>query len=121
MAQSRGEAASALQRIAQAESEAGLAKAALEVAEHRCEGLIDRVLSLGDEVVAARDYLTNPTYYRLRGARVFNLCRSYRYQSMGYYVSLLAEARQHHVLPSIRTIQDFRSQTMVRSITDRRR
>ena len=28
-------------------------------------------------------------------AKVFNLCRSYRYMSSGYYVSLLAGARGH--------------------------
>lgn len=72
----------------------------------------------GARFVTAKEYLTDPEFADMHRARVFNLCRHYRYQSMGYYVSLLAEARQHHVLPSIRTIQDFRSQTMVRSITD---
>ena len=48
----------------------------------------------GVEVVASRTYLTDPKYSTLRGAKVFNLCRSYRYQSLGYYVSLLAEARR---------------------------
>ncbi|MDZ4858917.1 MAG: RimK family protein [Candidatus Hydrogenedentes bacterium] len=70
------------------------------------------------EVVAARDYLTNPKYYRLRGARVFNLCRSYRYQSTGYYVSLLATARGHKPLPSIETIQDLKSAAIIRLASD---
>ena len=70
------------------------------------------------EVVAARDYLTNPKYYRLRGARVFNLCRSYRYQSTGYYVSLLATARGHKPLPSIETIQDMKSAAIIRLASD---
>src|SRR5690606_19606816 len=43
-----------------------------------------------------------------------NLCRSYRYQSVGYYVSLLAEARGHRPLPSITAIQDIRSRAMLR-------
>jgi len=72
----------------------------------------------GGEVVAARDYLTDPKYYRLRGARVFNLCRSYRYQSTGYYVSLLATARGHKPIPSIETIQDLKSAAIVRLAAD---
>ena len=47
----------------------------------------------GTEVIGARDYLTNPLYAELKRAKVFNLCRTYRYQSLGYYVSLLAAAR----------------------------
>ena len=43
------------------------------------------------ETVDAKSYLTRPEYSEMRGAKVFNLCRTYRYQSIGYYVSLLAE------------------------------
>lgn len=69
-------------------------------------------------VVDARSYLTRPEYNELRGAKLFNLCRSYRYQSTGYYVSLLAEARGHKVLPSISTIQDLRQHAIVRLVSD---
>src|SRR5258705_1200029 len=68
----------------------------------------------GVDLVSARSYLTDPQYSDLRGAKVFNLCRSYRYQSYGYYVSLLAAARGHKPLPSITTIQDLKLQTMIR-------
>lgn len=68
----------------------------------------------GVELVPARAYLTEPKYTDLRGTRVFNLCRSYRYQSLGYYVSLLAEARGHRPLPSVTTVQDLKSQTILR-------
>jgi hypothetical protein len=68
----------------------------------------------GVEVVAARAYLTDPAWAQLRRARVFNLCRSYRYQTTGYYVSLLANARRHRVLPAVSTLQDMRSAVMVR-------
>ncbi|MEQ8233433.1 MAG: RimK-like ATPgrasp N-terminal domain-containing protein, partial [Gammaproteobacteria bacterium] len=44
----------------------------------------------GVETIAAGDYLTDRRYSDRRGAKVFNLCRSYRYQTTGYYVSLLA-------------------------------
>ena len=47
----------------------------------------------GVAVVDAKTYLTKPEYGEVRGAKVFNLCRSYRYQSLGYYVTLLATAR----------------------------
>src|SRR5204863_8433433 len=70
------------------------------------------------EVVDARSYLTWPEHSDLRGVKLFNLCRSYRYQSVGYYVSLLAEARGHKPLPSIVTIQDLKSQSMVRLVAD---
>lgn len=72
----------------------------------------------GVEIVAARSYLTDPKYSDLRGAKVFNLCRSYRYQTIGYYVSLLAEARGHKPLPSISTIQDLKSQSIIRVVSD---
>lgn len=70
------------------------------------------------EVVPARQYLTDPRFVELRHARVFNLCRSYAYQSVGYYVSLLAAARGHRPLPSITTIQDLRLSAVVRIISE---
>ncbi|MEE4381348.1 MAG: RimK family protein [Pseudomonadales bacterium] len=66
------------------------------------------------EVVGARDYVTDPAWTRSGRARVFNLCRSYRYQSIGYYVSLLAEARGHRPSPSLATIQQTRSRHLLR-------
>ncbi|MCA9132560.1 MAG: RimK family protein [Planctomycetales bacterium] len=70
------------------------------------------------EVVDAKEYLTNPRYSELRGAKVYNLCRSYRYQSTGYYVSLLAEARGHKPVPNITTAQDIKTQAIVRMVAD---
>ncbi|MDO9515883.1 MAG: RimK family protein [Syntrophales bacterium] len=63
-------------------------------------------------VVSARDYLGRPEYHRLRDIRVINLCRSYRYLSMGYYCSLLAQARRHKIIPSVRTITDLSSRAI---------
>lgn len=62
----------------------------------------------GVDVATAWDYLTNETFTRLRGARVYNLCRSFGYQTTGYYVSLLAGARGHRCLPDITTVQDLK-------------
>jgi glutathione synthase/RimK-type ligase-like ATP-grasp enzyme len=66
------------------------------------------------QVVAARDYLGDSRYAERRRAKVFNLCRNYSYQSTGYYVSLLAEARGHKVLPAVATLQDLRLSPVVR-------
>ncbi len=66
------------------------------------------------QVVDARSYLTKPDYSELKNVRVFNLCRSYRYQATGYYVSLLAEARGHRPLPAVTTVQDLKSQSVVK-------
>jgi glutathione synthase/RimK-type ligase-like ATP-grasp enzyme/gamma-glutamyl:cysteine ligase YbdK (ATP-grasp superfamily) len=52
----------------------------------------DRYLAGGEEMADQR-------------ALVVNLCRSTRYGSRGYYVSLLAEARGQTVIPSVETIQ----------------
>ncbi len=72
----------------------------------------------GVELVSARKYLAENRYSRLRGARVFNLCRSYRYQSTGYYVSLLASARGHRAFPSIMAMQDMKSPSITRFISE---
>ena len=61
---------------------------------------------------------TRPEYGAMRAVKLFNLCRSYRYQTAGYYVTLLAIARGHKPLPAITTIQDMKSQTMVRFVSD---
>jgi glutathione synthase/RimK-type ligase-like ATP-grasp enzyme len=72
----------------------------------------------GVEVIPARHYLTDPSYTSLRHTKVFNLCRSYRYQTVGYYVSLLAEARGHKPIPRLAAIQDMKLQTMVRFVSE---
>ncbi len=72
----------------------------------------------GVGVVPARTYLTDPAYGEGRSVKVFNLCRSYRYQSLGYYVSLLAEARGHKPLPRVNTMEDLQSQNLVRLLTE---
>ncbi len=71
----------------------------------------------GVEVVSARTYLTEPGYSSLRNCKVYNIHRSYAYQSLGYYVSLLAEARGHKPMPRISTIQDIRFQSLIRTVS----
>jgi glutathione synthase/RimK-type ligase-like ATP-grasp enzyme len=72
----------------------------------------------GVSVVSAREYLTDPRYGDALRARVFNFCRRYGYQSLGYYVSLLAEARGHRPLPSVATVQDLRLGALVRAASE---
>ena len=72
----------------------------------------------GVEVVLAKDYLAEPRWSELEGVRVFNLCRRYRYQSEGYYVSLLAMARAHTAIPNLTTLLEMRSRTIVRSVDE---
>jgi glutathione synthase/RimK-type ligase-like ATP-grasp enzyme len=66
----------------------------------------------GLEVVAARKYLTHPSYTTLEKVRVINLCRSLGYQKIGYYVSLLADARGHKPMPSIEAIQNMKDRAI---------
>ncbi len=70
------------------------------------------------DVVDAWSYLTQPHYSDRRSVKIINLCRSYKYQTTGFYVSLLAEARGHRPLPSIQTLQDLKSQSMVRFVSE---
>ncbi|HUG02590.1 MAG TPA: RimK family protein [Longimicrobiales bacterium] len=72
----------------------------------------------GTELVPARDYLTHPRFVAMKRAKVFNLCRTYGYQTLGYYVSLLAAARGHKPLPSVTTIQDLRQSALVRIVSE---
>lgn len=68
------------------------------------------------EIISAKAYLAPNSHQQWPEARIFNLCRSYAYQSVGYYVSLLAEARGHRALPSVATLRDFKSSPIARSL-----
>ncbi len=70
------------------------------------------------KVITALEYLMGPEFQDAKRIRLYNLCRSYRYQSNGYYVSLLAQARGHKPIPTIETIEDFRSPFLFRTLTD---
>lgn len=70
------------------------------------------------KIVLASDYLVNKNYQKNKFFRVFNLCSSFKYQTNGYYVSLIAAARAHYIVPSVTTIIDTRHQTIVQSISD---
>ncbi len=65
-------------------------------------------------VISPEQYISEELYQQTKRLRVINLCESYQYQSLGYYVSLLAEARRHKVLPAVSTLQDFRFPSILR-------
>jgi len=55
-------------------------------------------------IVRAQDFLTDPAFGVSSADQIFNLCRSFGYQSLGYYVSLLAEARDQPAFPRLSTV-----------------
>ncbi len=70
----------------------------------------------GVQTTDPTEYLTNHESNTRRGTKVYNLSRSYAYQSLGYYVSLLAEARGHRPIPDVTTIQDLQGTAAIRLI-----
>ena len=65
-------------------------------------------------LMSAQDYLDAQTPFAPGRVQVINLCRSYRYLSPGYYCSLLASARGHQVLPSVKTVNDLSRKALYR-------
>lgn len=72
----------------------------------------------GVEVITAKEYLTDPRFMKQKGTRIYNLCSTHKYQSDGYYISLLAAARGHKAIPEITTIQDTKTHSIVRIKSD---
>jgi glutathione synthase/RimK-type ligase-like ATP-grasp enzyme len=70
------------------------------------------------KIISAREYLTNPQFAQHKNARIFNLCKDYSYQSKGYYVSLLAEARGHLAIPTVKNLVDLREPKLVKIVSD---
>lgn len=60
-----------------------------------------------EQVITFETYLATEKEGAEHRVRVINLCSSYAYLSDGYYCSLLAEARNHHVIPSVKTLNDL--------------
>ncbi|POF31625.1 RimK family protein [Roseibium marinum] len=71
--------------------------------------LVDNLkdVSNGDtphKVMTVHEYLMHPKLFAGANPSILNLSRSYAYQGAGYYASLLAEARQHRVVPAVETM-----------------
>ncbi len=61
-----------------------------------------------EEVLTAQEYLEQSARdHGGRRVQVINLCRGYKHLGLGYYCSLLAEARGHRVIPSLRCISEL--------------
>lgn len=71
----------------------------------------------GVKVVSSKGYITEKEFQSLKNVRIFNLANSYQYQKLGYYVSLLASARDHRVIPNVTTLRDFSSLSLIRSLS----
>lgn len=69
-------------------------------------------------IVSAKEYTSKVDFFARKNLRVFNLCTSYAYQSIGYYVSLLASAREHRAFPTVTTIRDMNDLSIITSVTD---
>lgn len=65
-------------------------------------------------VIDARRYLDDPAYGEPGAWRVVNLCQVRHYQNPGYYVSLLAEARNHRPLPAPDAVLNLQSDDLIR-------
>lgn len=66
-----------------------------------------------EDVMSAQEYLEQPLEIEAgKRVQVINLCRSYKYLGHGYYCSLLAEARGHKVIPSVRTISELTKKSL---------
>ena len=70
-----------------------------------------RWVDTDSRVVTAEEFISeradSQVDARKRPRKVINLCRNYDYLSLGYYCSLLAEARGDRVTPSVETILDL--------------
>lgn len=62
--------------------------------------------------VTMREYVTDPSRYNQRNQRVVNLSGDLGYMDLGYYVSLLAEARGQKVVPTVATILGLSRKTL---------
>jgi glutathione synthase/RimK-type ligase-like ATP-grasp enzyme len=67
-------------------------------------------------VLTAPRYLAESENAPDTDIQVLNLCRTVRYQGRGYYVSLVAQARGHLPLPSVRTVEDLKAKAYVEAL-----
>ncbi len=67
-----------------------------------------------EQVVSFKAYLEGGMDSGAGRVQVINLCKGYRYLADGYYCSLLAEARGHHVIPSVQVLNDLGRRALYR-------
>ncbi|MBL7663888.1 MAG: RimK family protein [Bacteriovoracaceae bacterium] len=69
-------------------------------------------------MMAPMEYIMNYKEDAIPNANVFNLTNTFSYQSLGYYVSLMAMAREHRAFPSPNIIQALKDRTMQRFFSE---
>ncbi|MBN2853249.1 MAG: GNAT family N-acetyltransferase [Clostridia bacterium] len=91
--------------------------------DHTCKNIIvaDYNINMTEysdlyKFIRAKEYIEDELYHNLN-CKVINMCRSYKYQSTGYYVSLLAAARDQIVIPDVTTIRDFADKAIYKSLS----
>ncbi len=70
----------------------------------------------GVMAIRASDYFDEQVYQNTKAFRVFNFCNDYSYQTVGYYVSLLAMARNQVAYPSASLLKDIDNQSVIQSV-----
>ena len=78
--------------------------------------IVDRQADLPKSLVdhpwlTTRDFIMRPKLINKSASKIINLSRDYGYQTLGYYASLLAEARAQKVIPTVTTILTLKSRT----------
>src|SRR3569832_1153278 len=63
-------------------------------------------------IIEAKEYIANPEYLKSKHEKVINLCCCFRFLCLGFYCSLLAEARWHRVIPIVMFLSDLSSKAV---------
>ncbi|CCH49931.1 GNAT family N-acetyltransferase [Pseudodesulfovibrio piezophilus] len=72
----------------------------------------------GIQFCSAPEYLSDTNFSNSNRFHILNLCNSYKTHSMGYYVSLLASARNHRITPSVMAVKDGTTPSIAQSLLD---
>ncbi len=64
------------------------------------------------DVISFEQYMALPAHAGKGRTRVINCCRNSRALGRGYYCSLLAAARGHNVIPTVKVINDLRRKSL---------
>ena len=80
------------------------------------DDICEKLSLSGVKFCPAAEYLSEKKYSSSSRFHVLNFCKSYKTHSMGYYVSLLASARNHRITPSVMSVKDVSSKSIVQSI-----
>ena len=69
--------------------------------------------------ISPQTYLSDPSWQRQETLRVINLCPTLREDTLGYYTSLLAAARNHRISPDVLSIKDLDKAILAARMTER--